>query len=162
MIRVLLLFLMIIPVLSEAKEIPRQYGKFHLGMRTFEVAIITGIPGEDFDGTCASCSEGTNEVSVAPKFFSYFSDVFPGLVVDTWMPNAAVILMTTKNKVTGFVIHYDEKVKDPLTIISRRLGKPRVIKRSGGVTYRWKDSRTTIEHDHNTIRIYDRRYNPSM
>lgn len=158
MIRTLLLFLILIPVLSEAKELPRQYGKFHLGMGVFEAAIITGIPGEDFDGTCASCSEGKNEVSVAPKFFAHFSEVFPGLEVDTWMPNDAVILMTTKNKVTGFVIHYDKKVKNPLTILSKRLGKPSIVRRSGAETHRWRDSRTTIEHDFTTIRIYDRRY----
>jgi len=93
MIRILILFLLFLPALSEASTLPRQFGKFHLRMTVSEAARITGE--ELISGTCASCPEGSDEVPVSPKYFTWFSDVFPGLVVDTWMPNDAVILMTT-------------------------------------------------------------------
>jgi hypothetical protein len=72
--------------------------------------------------------------------------------------------MTTRDKVTGFVIGFDKKVKDPLTILSKRLGKPKTVKGSGIITRRWRDSMTAIEYDdgYNSIRIYDSRYYPHL
>jgi hypothetical protein len=42
MIRILILFILFLPVLSEASTLPRQFGKFTLGMTVSEAARITG------------------------------------------------------------------------------------------------------------------------
>src|SRR5438128_1030957 len=109
-----------IAVTVEAADLPRTFGKLTYGMLKPEIRKETGA---EF-GYCASCGPGGDEISIGPKHFRWFASVFPGLVPATWMPQDAVVLLTTHGALSGIVLHPSNPPADVLAILQRQLKTP--------------------------------------
>ena len=71
------------------------------------------------------------------------------------MPKDAIVLLTTNGKLSGIILHPEEKDVQILSILKKRLGNPSLIHSDG--TAEWKDEKTIIQCDSTTVRIYDRK-----
>lgn len=140
------------PIAVSASSLPRTFGKLHLGMSEAQITVATGA---DFSGWCASCPPDGNETSIGPEYFKWFSDVFPGLAPTKWMPKDAIVLLTTKKKLTGIVLHPENSGRQILSILKKHLGEPSKVHSDG--TAGWTDATTLIECNITTVRIYDRK-----
>jgi len=150
--RLCLTLVVLLPLVAHGAVLPRTFGKLKLGMPE---AQVTEASGADFSGWCASCPPNGDETSIGPEHFYWFSAVFPGLTATKWMPKDAIVLLTTNGKLSGIILHPEEKDVQILSILKKQLGNPPLIHSDG--TAEWKDEKTIIQCDSTTVRIYDRK-----
>jgi len=152
-----LLLGLLIPFAVFAADLPRTFGKLKFGMAEAQVTAATGA---DFSSWCASCPPDGDEVSLDASHFTLFVKAFPGLSPTRHMPKDAVVLLTTKGKLSGIVIHPEENQQQIFGILQKQYGKPSTTYKNG--TVQWRDSKTILEADFSTVRIYDRAAFPNF